>query len=129
MKLIKFAAFLFYRYYSGGRRPDSSPYFRTICTMTLLAFIHLMQVLIAIDKVGLIPIASADGKTAKQFILFLIMLPIYLLLSQLVRKKELEEMKEVYFYNWDGVFNGYVWLFVYMIFSFLLFMGLAYWSR
>lgn len=129
MKPIRFAAFLFYRYYSGGRRPDSSPYFRTMCSMTVLAFMHLMQILIVFDKMSLIPINASDGKATKRIIFFMIMLPIYLLMTQLVKKKQLDQMKEEYSYSWDKIFNWNVWLIVYMISSFSLIFILSFWMR
>lgn len=129
MKPIRFAAFLFYRYYSGGRRPDSSPYFRTMCSMTVLAFMHLMQILIVFDKMSLIPINVSDGKATKRIIFFMIMLPIYLLMTQLVKKKQLDQMKEEYSYSWDKIFNWNVWLIVYMISSFSLIFILSFWMR
>ncbi len=129
MKTIKFAAFLFYRYYSGGRRPDSAPFFSTMLSMTLLGFMHLIQVLIIFDKMDLISISPTDSKGTKRFIIFLVMLPIYLLLNLLIKKKDLEEVKERNEYNWDKVFNGNVWLIVYMILSFALIFVLAVWLK
>ena len=129
MKPIKFVAFLFYRYYSGGRRPDSVPYFRTICSMSLLAFIHVLQILIILDKVNFIPLYSTDGKGTKTSFIILVMLPIYFTMTQLIKKKELEKMKDQYSYNWDKVFNWNVWLIVYMILSFSLIFILAFWSK
>ncbi|HYF33453.1 MAG TPA: hypothetical protein VD993_20150 [Chitinophagaceae bacterium] len=129
MKTIRFAAFLFYRYYSEGRRPDSAPFFRTLLSMTLLGFIHLMQVLIIFDKVDLIPISSSDGKGTKRFIIFLVMLPIYVLLQLLIKKTDLEALKERYANHWDKVFNGNVWLIVYMILSFSSIFILAAWLK
>src|SRR5689334_8862727 len=117
-KPIKFAAFLLYRYYSGGRRPDSSPYFRTMCSMTLLAFFHLMQILILLKKVDLIPIKSSDSKDTKFGIMLLVMIPLYLLMTLLVKKKELDQMKEQYSIGWDKIFYWNVWLVIYMVLSF-----------
>lgn len=125
MKPIRFVAFLFYRYYSCGRWPDSNPYFRTMCSLTLLAFIHLIQVLIILDQVSLIPINDSDGKGVKRMVIFFVMLPIYLLMTRLVKKKQLEEMKEEYSYSWDKVFKWNVWLVVYIILSFSFIFILA----
>jgi hypothetical protein len=129
MKPIRFAAFLFYRYYSGGRRPDSTPYFSTMCAMTFLVFLHLLQILILFGKLSLIPLNASDGKGIKRVVILFIMLPIYLLMTQLVKKKRLDKMKEEYSYSWDKIFNWNVWLIVYIILSFSLIFILAFWMR
>ena len=126
MKTIKFVGYLFYRYYSKGSR-DNIPYFSTICSMTLIGFMHFMQVLILLDKVELIPIKSSDHNLVKRIIIFFVMLPIYLLMTQLFRKKDIEPLKENYDYNWDKVFKGNVWLVRYIILSFALIFVLASW--
>lgn len=62
MKKLKFTAFLLYRYYSCGKRPDATPHFRTLLSLIFIGFIHLFQLLIILDKEILIPISKADGK-------------------------------------------------------------------
>ncbi len=69
MKNEKFTAFLFYRYYSEGKWRDSTPYFRTILSMTLLAFLRLFQILILLNKVDIIPITESD-KLTKRIVMF-----------------------------------------------------------
>lgn len=128
MKTIKFVGYLFYRYYSTGPRADI-PYFSTIGSMTLLCFMHLMQILILLDKVNLIPINSSDNKLAKWLIIFFITLPIYFLMTRLFRKSDIEPLKEKYGYNWDKVFNGNVLLVVYIIVSMALIFVLAIWKK
>jgi hypothetical protein len=130
MKTIKFAAFLFYRYYSGGRRPDSTPFFRTKLSMTLLGFMHLMQLLVILDKVNdYIPTSTSYGRGMNKIIMFFVMLPIYFLVSLLIKKKDMDELDEKYAYDWDKVFNGNVWLVVYIIVSFALIFVLAIWKK
>ncbi len=126
MKTIKFVGYLFYRYYSKGSR-DNIPYFSTICSMTLIGFMHFMQVLILLNKVELIPIKSSDHNLVKRIIIFFVMLPIYFLMTQLFRKKDIEPLKENYDYNWDKVFKGNVWLVTYIIRSFALIFVLVSW--
>lgn len=122
-------AFLFYRYYSEGPNPDSTPYFRTLGSMTLLIFIHIFHVLAALGKMDIIPIDASDSKPAKWLIIFLMMAPIYLFLSFLIKRKELEKMVEKYDYSWDKVFNWNVWLIVYIILSFALTIFIGFWKR
>jgi len=57
------------------------------------------------------------------------MAPIYLFLSFLIKRKELEKMVEKYTYSWDKVFNWNVWLIVYIILSFALAMFIGFWKR
>ena len=71
MKLIKFVAFLFYRYYSEGKWASSIPYFRTMATMTFLGYINLFQILIILNKVDLLGISLSDSRGTKKVILFL----------------------------------------------------------
>ncbi len=104
MKTIKFVGYLFYRYYSKGPRANI-PYFSTLCAMTMLGFMHLMQLLILFDGVDLIPIKSNDDKLTKKLIIFGSMIPLYLLMTQLFKKKDIEMLKEKYNYNWDKVFQ------------------------
>ena len=128
MKTIKFVGYLFYRYYSKGPRANI-PYFSTMCSMTLMGFMHLIQILILLDKVSIIPINSSDDKLTKRLIMFLIMVPIYFLMTSLFKKSDIEPLKEKYDYNWDKVFNGNVWLVIYIILSFALIFVLAIWKR
>lgn len=129
MRPLKYAGFLFYRYYSGGRRPDSSPYFRTICSQSFLAFMHLFQILILLDRVDFISIKSSDDKTTNRLVMFLFFVPIYFLMTMLVKKKELDKMKDEYSGSWDKVFKWNVWLIVYIILSFSIIILLAFLKR
>lgn len=128
MKTIKFLGYLFYRYYSKGPRANI-PYFSTMCSMTLLGFMHLMQILILLDKVDLIPISSSDDKTKRYFVFFLVMLPIYFVMTLLFKESDIGPLKEKYDYNWDKVFKGNVWLVIYIIVSFALIFILAIWKK
>ncbi|MEO5562021.1 MAG: hypothetical protein ABIR18_01275 [Chitinophagaceae bacterium] len=126
MRLVKFVAYLFYRYYGGVRRPNDVPYFRAMCTMTFLVFLHVLQLLILFNKVNLIPGISSDDKLTRKAFLFLMLLPIYLIMTLLIKEKELEKIKEEYDYKWDQVFTANVWLFVYVVLSLCLTGFLAY---
>jgi hypothetical protein len=85
-----------------------------------------MQLLIAIDKVNIIPIDSNDGKGTKKIIMFFVMIPIYFLISVVIKKKDLEDLGERYRYKWDRVFDSNVWLIVYIILSVALTFILAF---
>jgi hypothetical protein len=125
MKTIKFTAFLFYRYYSTGRWAGSTPLLRTRLSMTLLGFIHLIQVLIIFHRTDFIPFKSSDNIWWKRFIMLLVLLPIYLLVAAITKKDDIDQLSEEYKYNWDKVFNGNVFLIVYIILSFALTIILA----
>ncbi len=125
MKTIKFIGYLFYRYYSKGSRANI-PYFSALCSMTLLGFFHLMQLLIVLDRVDLIPTEKTNNIWIKRLIMFLTMLPIYLIMTRLFKKEDIAPLKEKYDYNWDKVFSGNVWLIVYSITSFALVFVLTF---
>jgi len=128
LKTIKFIGYLLYRYYSK-RQSDSVAYFGTLCSMTLLGSIHLMQILVLINKISLIPGSPSDDQFTTRVIAFLLMLPVYLLMTRLFRKKDIEPLEEKYDKDWDKVFSGYVWLVIYIVLSFTLGFGLAIWRK
>jgi hypothetical protein len=120
MKTLKFAAFLFYRYYSGGIQPDSTPHFKTILSLTFIGFIHLFQLLIILDKVNLIPISEADGKMYKRWIMFCIMFPIAIVVALLFPKKELVTLQSFYQDKPELVRKGNNFLIAYIVVNFSL---------
>lgn len=124
MKTIKFIGYLFHRYYSKGPRANI-PYFSAICSMTLLGFMHLMQILILLTSISDI----TTDKLAKRLIVFLTMLPIYFVMTILFKKSDLAPLKEKYDRDWDKVFKGNVWLVFYVIASFTLIIILALWKK
>ena len=128
MKTIKFVGYLLHSYYSKGPRA-TIPYFSTMMSMTLLGFMHLMQILILLNKVDIIPIDPSDNKTTKRVIMILVMLPIYFLMTRLFRKSDIESLKEKYDNNWNKVFSGNVLLVIYMVLSFTLIFILAFLTK
>jgi hypothetical protein len=128
MKTIKFVGYLLHRYYSKGSRANIA-YFSTMCTMTFLGFMHLMQMLILLDKSDFIPINFNDNKLAKRIIIFFTMLPIYFLMTRLIKKSDIEPLKEKYNYNWDKVFSANIFLVIYVALSFTLIIVLALWKK
>jgi len=113
---IKFIGYLFYRYYAKPPQ-RGNPYFRTIVLMTLLVYIHLMQLLILFNKADLIPIKTSDNKLTKSIIMLIVLIPIYLFVTKLFKKSDIERLKEKYDYNWDKVHSGNIWLIIYIILS------------
>lgn len=49
MKTVRFAMFLFYRYYRSGRW-ESVPYFHTLSSMSFLLFLHVAALLCFLNK-------------------------------------------------------------------------------
>lgn len=128
MNTIKFIGYLFYRYYEKPpQRGD--PYFRTMASLTLLAYIHIMQLLIFFNKTDLIPIKNSDEKLTKTIIMLLVFIPIYLFVTRLLKKSDIEPLKEKYDYNWDKVHSGNIWLIIYIILSMALMFVLAIWRK
>jgi len=97
--------------------------------MTLLTYFHLFQILIILDKVNLISIDYYDDKVTKRLVMFSIMLPIYLAMTRLFRKADIDPLREKYDYDWDKVFKGNIWLIVYIVFSFSFIFILAFWKK
>jgi len=124
VKTIKFVGFLFYRYYSRGQG-ERNPYFRTVLSMTLLGFFHLMQILILARKVDIIPIKPGDSTSTKRLLIGISMLPIFVIMMLLFKKSDIKSLKEKYDNDWDKVSSGNVWLVVYMLLSFSLIFILA----
>ncbi len=125
MRTIKFVGYLLYRYYSKGSRANI-PYFSAICSMTLLGYMHLVQILILLNSVDFIPVNFNDNNFAKRLIMFFLMLPLYFLMSNLFRKKDIGMLKAKYDYNWDKVFSGNVRLIIYKILSISLIFVLLF---
>lgn len=125
MKVIKFVAFLFYRYYStGGTR--RIPYFSTLCALAMMFYIHLFQILILIDRVeDIIPGGSNETRPIKYLKMGLFFLPIFLLLAYFIRKKELAQM------NYDRLIvrKGYFYLVGYLILSFAILIFLILYKK
>lgn len=114
MKLLKFTAYLFYKYYSTGGTKDIS-YFSTIGVLCLLAYMHLVQILIIFNLPNILPEGhkSEIGAWIKMALFFL---PFYLVFSLLIKERELKQMH----FNEKVVKQGYFWLIVYGLISLML---------
>ncbi len=128
MNTIKFIGYLFYRYYEKPPQ-RGNPYFRTMGSLLLLVYIHILQLLALFNKIDLIPIKSSDDKLTKSIIMLLILIPIYLFVTKLLKKSDIEPLKEKYDYNWDKVHSGNLWLIIYIILSMALMFVLAIWRK
>jgi hypothetical protein len=125
MKIIKFVAFLFYRYYStGGTR--RVPYFSTLCALSMILYIHLFQVLILINRVDdIIPGGGNETRPIKYLEMGLFFVPIFLLVAFFIRKKELEQMN----YDKSIIRKGYFFLIGYLILSFAILVLLILYKK
>jgi hypothetical protein len=129
MKLIRFVAFLFYRYYSGGRRPETIPLFHALCSITLLASFHVVQILILLNRVDVILTKPADNHWQQKLGIAAVFIAIFVVFSLIIKRKHMEELEERYQYEWDKIVNANVWLIVYIIMSFALIIVLALWKN
>ncbi|MCE3282060.1 MAG: hypothetical protein K0Q66_797 [Chitinophagaceae bacterium] len=113
MKTIKFAAFLFYRYYSTGITKDI-PYISTICALAMLTFMHLLQLLLVTSLYDIIMPSTANDPRIIGFLKMLIVaIPIFLFLCLLIREEELKRLK----YTKEQRKKGYFVLIAYIIFT------------
>ena len=114
MKLLKFTGFLFYKYYSTGptRRV---PYLSTLCALSMILYMHLFQILILINRVDeFVPLEKDDDKGIKYLKMALFFTPIFLLLTIIVKKKELDLMH----FESTVIKRGYIFLILYIVVSF-----------
>ncbi|MGZ5222262.1 MAG: hypothetical protein ACXWC7_19400, partial [Chitinophagaceae bacterium] len=95
MKLLRFVAYLFFRYYSEGKHAETEgmALFRAKGSMTLFLFLNFLTILVLFDNVGILP-DSKGSKTERRLIMGLILLPFYLILTVLVRMKHVKQLRE-----------------------------------
>lgn len=118
MRVIKFIAFLFYRYYStGGTR--RIPYFSTLGALVMMLYIHLFQILILINRVDdIIPGGGNEARPIKY-------LKMALFFALFIKKKELQQMA----YSPSTIKKGYVWLILYLVASFTVLILLMLYKK
>ena len=124
MKSIKFVSYLFYRCYSNASGNDGA-YLSVLAAMSVLLYIHLFQLLIIFDSVGLIPISKGDDKLLQFFKVALVFLPIFLLVRFFVRKSDLQSMN----FSDEKVKRGNWCLIMYIFVSFALLILLMIYRR
>ena len=116
MKTIKFAAYLFYRYYSTGAT-RAIPYFSTLCAMVTLAFLHLMQILLLTNLYfTIIPKNSINNRWEGYLFWALVAIPIFLFLHWLFRESDLRKLS----YSSGKIKKGNFLLIIYLIASMAL---------
>lgn len=121
MATLRFIGYLLYRHYKKVKY-NSVPYFSTICAMTLLAFFHVMQILILTNTAAqVITYKQTDDLMTKRLAILWVMLPIGLTLCFLLPKKLLNELK----YEDVKVRRGYIYLITYGIISFAMIFIIA----
>jgi hypothetical protein len=116
MATLRFIGYLLFRHYNKTKY-NSVPYFSTICAMTLLAFFHVMQILILTNTTAqIITYKPTDDLLTKRLAILWIMLPIGLIIYFLLPKKLLRTLK----FDEAKIKRGYIYLITYGILSFSL---------
>ncbi|MFL9482882.1 hypothetical protein ACI6Q2_08895 [Chitinophagaceae bacterium LWZ2-11] len=113
MRTIKFIAYLFYRYYSTGATKDI-PYFSTLCAMVMLFGLHVFQILILVNKNGVLPTNNNRFENFIKIIVYLI--PVFLLFTYVIKRSDLQEMN----YDEGKIKKGNIVLIVYILASIAL---------
>jgi hypothetical protein len=121
MKGLRFVMYLFYRYYSRGGT-KRIPYFSTLCAVVFLIYIHIFQILIVLDKVDFSPIKNDDVKIVNYGKIAVFLLPFFLIISYLVRPKDLQNLS----YTEAQIRKGNTFLVVYVILSVTLLFVLMF---
>ena len=121
--------FWFYRFFLNTKDAHMA-LFKAKLFMTLLLFIHLLTILLVTDLFEFIPIEKHDSRGKKQFVIFLIMLSIYILLTLIARKKHMLDLNEQHKEDTPAMIKkAKHFLIAYMAGSFALVMVLAIWLR
>lgn len=113
--------FLFYRYYTKGGT-FRIPYFSALCATVFLIYIHVFQVFIVLDKVNFFPMRKDDLKIIKYGKLALFLLPIFILVSYLIKESDLKHLE----YDEKQIKSGGTFLVLYVILSVVLLFALMF---
>lgn len=77
-----------------------------------------MQLFLLLEKMDILPKFSTGKIEMREvLLLYLIILPIYIVLTFIIKKSDLSKLGENYEFEWNKVFNGNVCLIVYLIAS------------
>ena len=121
MKVLKFVMYLFYRYYStGGTR--RIPYFSSLCAVVFLIYIHIFQILIILNRVDLLPMGKDDARIEKYGKAAIFLLPIFLIISFLVKPQDLKNIS----YDEAQIKKGNIYLIIYVVASVILLFVLMF---
>lgn len=121
MKTLKFAAYLFYRFYAKNGFAKDMPYLSTISILVLLLYIHIFQIFAILDITYFIPTDGSQLKISNYFKMGLFMLPLFLVLFVMIKKEDLINVH----YEQKKIRKGYVILICYIAISFALLIFLA----
>lgn len=125
MKILKFVMYILYRYYSKGGT-KSIPYFSALCAVVMLIYIHIFQALILFDQLDtVLPMNKNDERGVKYLKLAVFLLPIFLIITFLVKPKDLKNAR----YEEGKIKRGGIYLIIYSIISFVLLFFLAFLKR
>jgi hypothetical protein len=119
MKTLKFVAYLFYRYYSTGATKDI-PYFSTLCALVMLFGLHMFQILVITDQMGMLATKSTNTRAANFFLITLFLVPVFLLMALLVKREDLKKIC----YEEKEIKRGYLFLILYTVLSIALLITL-----
>jgi len=128
MRTIKFAAYLFYRYYSKPPQ-RGGPYLRTIASLTLLSFMHVLFIASLFGEGNFIQKAVDYFSLNKTIIILILMSLAGTLILLFIKEKDLKELDEKYGTNTAKIKTGNVWLIIYCVISFTLVILGAFWNK
>jgi hypothetical protein len=111
MKILRFVAYLLYRYYSRTRVSDA--YFHTISALSVLVFLHSVQIFLLFT--GPLHVIG-DESIFDWLICMLLLIPIYTGLYFVLKKPDL---KSAEYARWK-IKWGYFLLILYAVLSFTL---------
>lgn len=120
MKLVKFIAYLFYRYYSTGPTKDI-PYFSTLCALVMLAGLHIFQIIVLFGYQNSIPTNVNNTRVENFIIVAVCLIPIFILMAFLIRKSDLQAMS----YDENKIKKGNILLILYIVSSVALLLLLV----
>ena len=122
MKTLRLVMYILYRHFSKGTA-DRTPYFSALCGVVFMIYMHIFQILIVLNKVDdVLPLKAGDDRFTKKWKLLLFLLPVFLVVTYLVKPKDLKKAT----YDEDKVRRGGIYLIIYIITSFVLWFVLAY---
>lgn len=119
MKTFRFVFFLCYRYYSKGGT-KTIPYFSTLCAISLLFFIHVMQLLLIFDAMHYFPISGNESRILRYGKIAVLSIPVFVTISFLVKPKEVRNMS----YEDAKIKKGNTYLLLYVLATVVLLLWL-----
>jgi len=115
MKLIKFVAYLLYRYYRSGRDRNIA-YFMTLLVLSMLTFIHGTQIVLAFRLYLYIPFFRSHGDATVFLRSLLLLIPIGIVYCLLIKESYLKSAE----YDGSKIRRGKWLLGIYILLSVFL---------